>query len=314
LPWIPIVDGHADTLTRLRTEDRTLGGLSPRGQSDLGRLLQAGVSLQVLAICAEPGHGPESALKETLTLIDRFHAELAGREEAFVVWERADLARLGPGRVGFLLALEGAGPLCGRAGLLRVLFRLGLRLLGLAWNGRNDFADGVLVSGGAGLTGAGRALIALAEELGVVVDLAHLGQSGFWDVMGMARKPVVVSHANARALVDNRRNLDDSQLRAVAGCGGVVGVNLYPPFLTSAPTATVDDVLRHLDHLLRMAGPAAVGLGLDFDGIETTPVDLPDMAALPRLVAALGRLGLDQQGLTGLLGGNWLRVFHQILP
>ena len=141
-----------------------------------------------------------------------------------------------------------------------------------------------------------------------------LFRSGFWDVVATARRPIVVSHANARAICDHPRNLTDEQLRAVAAHGGVVGLNLYPPFLLPTGRAGLDDVLRQLDYLLQVAGPQVVGLGLDFDGIELTPIDLPDITALPRLIAVLDRLGLDQDARAGLLGGNWLRVFRQILP
>ncbi len=177
-----------------------------------------------------------------------------------------------------------------------------------------EFADGVKVAGGGGLTGAGRELIALAEALGVVVDVSHLGPAGFSDVMAMAVNPVVASHANARAVCDHPRNLDDDQIRTLASRGGVIGVNLYPPFLSAGSTASTEDVVRHLAHLLHIAGPQAVGLGLDFDGIEATPVDLPDITSLPRLVAAIDHLGLTPAEQTAVLGGNWLRVFRQILP
>ena len=313
MTWSPIVDAHADTLARLSVEDRVLGERSTRGHSDLPRLLEAGVSLQVLAICTEDNNA-ETGLRDTMTMIGRLYTDLRGRDDAFVVCTRADLDRLGPDRVGFILGLEGAGPLCGRLGLLRVLHRLGIRLLGLAWNGRNEFADGIKVEGGAGLTGLGRTLLALAEELGIVVDLAHLNEQGFWDAVAVARQPVVASHANARAVCDHPRNLTDAQLRAIAAHGGVVGLNLYPPFLTTADRAGLDDILRQLDYLLEVAGPQTVGLGFDFDGIEVTPVDLPEITALPRLLSALDRLGLDSAARAGLLGGNWLRVFRQILP
>ncbi|MGE5529241.1 MAG: dipeptidase [Patescibacteria group bacterium] len=308
------MDGHADTLGRLEAEDRTLGGPSARGHSDLARLLSAGVSLQVLAVCTESEPGRESSLHLLLAQLERFYTDLEGRGEAFLVRERADLDRLGPGRVGFLLGLEGAAPLGGRAGMLRILFRLGVRLLGPVWNGRNDFGDGVAVAGGGGLTGKGCELARLAQDLGVLLDLAHMNEAGFWDLLAATEGPVVASHANARAVHDHRRNLSDAQIRALADRGGLVGVNLYPPFLTAAPEATIADVLRHVAHLLDVAGPNAVGLGLDFDGIEKTPVELPDAGALPRLWSALEGLGLDRSSLAKLLGGNWLRVLRQTLP
>ena len=310
---MPFVDGHADTLSRLEPERRSLVDFSTRGHSDLGRLLRAGVSMQVLAICVED-RGLEPGLSEALALVDRFHRELQGCEAAFPVISRTDLDSLKPGRVGFLLGLEGGAPLCGQSHMLRIFFRLGLRLLGLTWNNRNSLADGVMVADGGGLTPSGRDMIRLAGELGVLIDLAHLGPRGFWEAVEMAEHPMVVSHANAGALCGHRRNLSDEQIRAVAAIGGLVGVTLNPPFLTSEPTAGISHVLRHLEHLISVAGPEAVGFGLDFDGIERTPEDLRDISDLPRLLSALARLGLDEAALAGIMGRNWLRVLSQVLP
>lgn len=311
--WSPIVDGHADTLTRLAVEERDLCSPSTRGHSDLDRLLAAGVSLQVLAICLEDREGGGD-LRQVLELCEYCRNEIGRRAEAFLILNRADLDLIGPGRIGFLLGLEGAAPLKGRPELLEPLQAEGLRLLGLTWNHRNAFADGVGVADGAGLTGAGRDLVALAEDLGILLDLAHLGPRGFLEVIAMARRPVVVSHANAFALRPHPRNLTDDQLRSVAARGGLIGVTLYPPFLTEAPRAEIGDVLRHLEHLVRVAGADAVGFGLDYDGIEAAPADLPDITALPRLLAAMDRLGLAEEDRRGILGWNWLRILRQVLP
>lgn len=314
MPWTPIVDGHADTLCRLQAEDRLLCERSQIGHSDLVRLLQAGISLQVLAVCVESDFPADAGLRRLMELMHLFDRSLLGRDDAFQILNKSDLERIAPGRVGFLLGLEGGAPLGGNPGILHQMFRLGLRLLGLVWNNRNDLADGVGVEDGRGLTDQGREIVVTAEDLGMVLDLAHLNRRGFWEVMEIVRQPPVVSHANAGAVCNHRRNLDDDQLRAVAARGGVIGINLYPPFLTDAPTASIDDVLRHLGHMLDIAGLESIALGLDFDGIEATPADLPDITALPLLIAALPHLGLDETSRAAILGRNWLRVFGQILP
>lgn len=317
-----VVDAHADTLLQVVRGRRHLGELSSEGHVDLPRLLAGGVDLQVFAVWVDPSHQGGEALVQVVRALAAFRRELVAEPRLQLVRSRSDLERVGqtPGRVCALLALEGAEALCGGTGaeldVLETLYVLGVRAAGLTWNGRNALADGVEEGdSGGGLTRAGRAVVRAMNRLGMIVDIAHLAPAGVRDVLELSAGPVIASHANCRALCDHPRNLTDAQILALAARGGVLGISFVPEFLRDSPPGAVhlEDVVAHIDHAVQLAGPEHVGLGSDFDGTAQTPVELPDVRFLPRLTEALLRRGYPEPAVEAILGGNFLRVFQQIL-
>ena len=199
--------------------------------------------------------------------------------------KRADIDRaIAAGKIAAFLSIEGGEALAGSLGVLRMLYKVGVRSLTLTWNGRNELGDGVGASG-KGLTAFGRAVVREMNDLGMLVDVSHLSERGFWDAMKVSTQPLIASHANCRALCDHPRNLTDAQIRAVAGQGGVIGVTFVPDFL-GGETPSVDNVLDHIDHMIAVGGEDCVGLGSDFDGTKELPAGLADCTGLPLLTRA----------------------------
>lgn len=311
-----IADGHCDTLWQAPKEQRTLTERSDRGHVDLPRLVEAGVRIQFFALFSDPSHGAVGFTAEALAMIERFYEAVgqSGGQLLPLRW-REDLDQMAPGRVLGLLSLEGGEPLHGRVDLLRAFFRLGVRAMGLTWNHRNELADGLLdAEARGGLTPRGRAVVREMERLGMIIDCSHLSDTGFWDLLEHTTGPIVASHSNARAVCPHGRNLTDEQLRAVAARGGIVGINFLPAFLKAEGPATLDDVIRHIDHIAAVAGVGTVGLGSDFDGISKTPVGLEDVTKTGALAEALLRRGYNEEAVRGIMGENWLRLLRRVLP
>jgi membrane dipeptidase len=303
---VRVVDAHCDTISLVLDEGHDLVGGDARHQVDVPRLRAAGVGIQVLACWNEPEHSGHAAYARCMAKIGTFH-QLVRRAGLRPVTRKADLD---VPELGFILSLEDAAPAMGSLRHLETLHVAGVRMIGLTWNGRNELADGVGVGPRpGGLTDLGRAFVEEMEVLGIVVDLAHVSEPCFWDVIELATKPVAVSHANAKALCDHRRNLTDDQIRAVAKTGGVIGVTYVPSFL-GGDEPDVDTVVRHVEHMISVAGPSVVGLGSDFDGIAKTPVGLEHAGCLPALTAALLARGHAEADVEAMVGGNWLRVFR----
>lgn len=313
-----VVDAHADSVLDVVAGRRRLTRRSPRGHVDFPRLREGGVDVQVFAHWVEPEHKPDRALRRLLVLLDAFLAEVdAAGGTVVVVRSRSDLdAALAARRLAAVIGVEGGEVLHGSLEVLRILFRLGVRVLGLTWNDRNELADGVGEGQAAGgLTRLGVRVVQEMNRLGMVVDVAHLAERGFWDVLEASTRPVIASHAGCRALCDHPRNLSDAQLRGLAQHGGVVGICFYPDFLVpKREEATLRHVADHIDHAVQVAGPDHVGLGSDFDGIDRTPAGLEDVTRLPALTAELERRGYDEATLRKILGENFLRVFRQTWP
>jgi membrane dipeptidase len=238
----------------------------------------------------------------------------AHRDVLSAVCEYSGIRRaLAEEKIAGILTVEGGHVLEGSLGVLRVLYHMHVRCLTLTWNGRNKIAYGVGESEiKKGLTPFGREVVREMERLGMLVDVAHLAPTGFWDVIDMATKPVIDTHANSRVLCDHPRNLTDEQVRALAGTGGVIGVNFVPAFVSPAHP-TVETVADHIEHLAAVGGIDCVGIGSDFDGTAKTVTGLDDVSCLPLLTTCLVDRGWPQADIRKVLGGNWLRVLKETL-
>ena len=232
-----------------------------------------------------------------------------------------DLRRcLDEGAIAMIFHIEGAEAIDPRLNALYMLYEAGLRSLGIVWSRPNAFGHGVPFSfpgspdTGPGLTDAGKALVRACNDLGVLVDLSHLNEKGFWDVAGLSSKPLVATHSGVHALCASPRNLTDRQIDAVRDSGGVIGINFHVGFLRKDGVRNADTPLStlvaHVNYVADRAGIDHVALGSDFDG-ATMPAELGDVAGLPRLMEALRAGGHDDSSLRKIGYQNWIRVLEK---
>ena len=236
-------------------------------------------------------------------------------QELQTIYTAADLKEVMQGnKIGVLLTVEGGEALEGDQSVLYLLFKQGIRSLGLTWNRQNQLAAGVGEGiKGNGLTSFGRMVVRELSALGMIVDLAHINQKGFYDAISMSSTPIIVSHANARALCNHPRNLSDEQLRLVKENGGVVGISFYPPFV-HRKSLSLNKLLDHFVHVAEVAGVEHLGLGSDFDGIDQTVDGLDDVSCLPRLIKGLSARGFSPKEMEQIASRNYLRVIEKVLP
>jgi len=325
----PVFDFHTDLLSRL-LEEPFAGFATGRGtgyerQYDLPRLRAGNVRALVWALFTRDESG-EHPVVRTLRMIDIAHRLEAAHPDALLLARTAaDVERaLAAGKTAAILSIENGVACLDRIELLRTYHRLGVRAMGLVWNGRNALADGCGEEATGGkLTAFGRAVVDEMARLGMLVDVSHLSRAGFWDVAErMGGRPFIASHSNARALCDHRRNLDDEQIRAIAKTGGVIGVNFWSPFLkvgTSSspddgkPPATLADAVAHVKALAERAGSFDhVGIGADYDGIGYGPTGLEDPSRFPAFAEALLAAGLSETDVRKVFFDNFLRVFRAV--
>jgi membrane dipeptidase len=225
------------------------------------------------------------------------------------------------GRFALQLHLEGAEPIDPEANALEVYVRAGVRSVGFVWSRSNVFGHGVPFQfghspdTGPGLTDAGKNLVRACNRLGVVIDLSHLNEAGFWDVAGLSEDPLVATHSGVHAICPSTRNLTDKQLDAIRDSEGIVGVNFHVGFLRpdgadNAAETTVGHIADHIDYLANRIGIDKVALGSDYDG-ATMPAELRDAAGLPLLMTELRSRGYDDAALNKIGTENWLRIFER---
>ncbi|MFN8441485.1 MAG: dipeptidase [Caldilineaceae bacterium] len=227
---------------------------------------------------------------------------------------------LNNGVMAAILHFEGAEAIDADLHNLHAYYAAGLRSIGPVWSRPTIFANGVPFGfphspdTGDGLTDAGKRLVKECNQLGIMIDLSHMNEKGFWDVAAISTKPLVATHSNAHALAPSTRNLTDKQLDAVKESGGMVGLNYHIGFLRSDGRSdqqtTVDELVRHAGYIADRIGIEHLGLGSDFDG-ATMPQDMKDAAGLPLLMAALQAGGFDQSDLRKIAHENWLRVLRK---
>ena len=345
---LPIFDAHCDTVLRLVDDGAQLLDDTGGGHVHAPGLAAANVRCQVFACFAsllEHGDQVVSRSRQLLAAASSLH----GLGPFVIPGSAAELAALEHGdRVGVLLAMEGGEGLGGAPEAVAEVARLGVRCITLAW-GDNELTGSAFGDGTApGLSGLGREVVAEMERLRVLVDVSHISDRAFEDLLAVARRPMVASHSNCRALCDVPRNLTDDQLRAVAASGGVVGINLVSGFLTNEAAAAqrpilarrmagvlqdpgslrrrmrlanqeiahtemppLSSVADHIQHAVQVAGIDAVGLGSDFDGFAHGPQGLKDCRDYPKIVQLLSRRGFTGAELEKLCWHNWMRLFGE---
>jgi len=312
-----VFDGHCDTLLEILYGKRQFGERSPKGHIDLPRLQDGGITAQVFAVYLEDQFLPAGAVKQTLRILDVLYRELAAHAAAMSLATRAaDIEQAKKeGKIAAVIGLEGAEALEGDLGVLRVMYRLGVRLLTVTWSRRNQAADGGYeIRTGGGLTEFGVKLVQECNNLGIILDISHLSPAGARDVLELSKRPVVASHSNCRALCSHWRGLDDEQLHALARNGGLAGVTFVPAFVADErKEASLERLLDHADHMVQVAGIDHVGLGSDFDGFTPpAPRGLEDVSRMPSITEGLLRRGYAESDVRRVLGENWMRVFREV--
>ncbi len=345
-PPVPVFDGHNDTLLKLEMRERAGRGKSFFDHSsedhiDLPRARAGGFAGGLFAMfvpgvqdmqlmrslgSADPRHyqrlGQEEALSWTLSMTSRaLKLEAASQGACRIARSAREIeAAMAAGQMAMVLHIEGAECIGPDLAALDVLHAAGLRSLGPVWSRRNIFGDGVPMAfpsspdTGEGLTDLGRQLVRRCNALGIMVDLSHITEKGFWDVAAISDRPLIASHSNAHALCPSARNLTDRQLAAIAESKGLVGVNFHCAFLREDgrpdSNTPLETVVRHAAYLIDKLGEDHVGLGSDFDGC-LVPRDIGDVSGLPRLIAAFRDHGFGENLIEKLAWKNWISVISR---
>lgn len=322
-PLIGIVDGHNDLPWRLRSYDYDLarldlGHTQSEGHTDLPRARQGGLVGQFWSVFVPGSFRGADAVTATLQQVDFVH-ELVARypEDLTLVTSAAGLRECidagAGGPIASLLGAEGGHSIDNSLGVLRNLYRLGVRYLTLTHNENNDWADAATDEPRHhGLTDFGRSVVAEMNRLGMMVDLSHTAPATMHAALDASRAPVIFSHSSCRAVHDHPRNVPDDVLRRLHDTDGIVMVTFVPKFVTGEPRARIADVVAHVEHAREVAGLDHIGIGGDYDGVAETPHGLEDVSSYPRLLAALADRGWSRRELEKLAHGNLVRVMDRV--
>lgn len=255
----------------------------------------------------------DKAFDAALAMMRRTKAEMAKNSDMISLATNYDelMKNHKNGLMSGILTVEEGGIIHGKMERLEELHREGVRLITLTWNFENCFGYPNGAEGG--LKPFGIEAVERMNDLGMIVDVSHLSDGGFWDVMKYSKKPAIASHSNARRECGHRRNLTDEMIRALAEKGGISGLNFYPAFLSDEGKANVDDIVRHMVHMYHVGGEEFVAIGTDFDGFEGAVDGLEHMGKMPEFYEALRKRKFTDSQIEKFCYKNALRVIREVL-
>ncbi len=327
-----LIDGHND-VTSDTVKGMDIGPLRSSGHTDAVRMKKGGMGAQFFAayVGAEYMEKNGSAHR-ALEMIDTIRYDIVEKHpNDFVLARTADgiVKARKQGKIAALIGIEGGHAIEGSERLLRDFYALGVRYMTLTHSKNHEWAGSSGEKDNVGLSAHGKEIVAEMNRLGMMVDIAHVSDKTFWDVIETSKSPVFSSHSSARAVSNIARNMTDEMLRAVGKKGGLVMVNFGCEFLsqksadtsswtnpnaktTKCEQATIDDVVAQINHIRKVAGVDAVGLGSDFDGVSCVPKGLEDVSQWPNLTRKLLEVGYTPAEIRKVYGGNLLRFMRSV--
>ncbi|MBQ7278663.1 MAG: dipeptidase [Clostridia bacterium] len=305
----PIADAHCDFLYGAMEYGYDLNTLRREQVVHLPYMQKGNVKLQLFAVWYDQKLRTPP-LQQGLTMVDCYKRMLAGNP-ALVPFTR-DFDPQGD-KIATVLTIEG-GEVCeGSLAMLRIFHELGVRAMTMTWNENNELAGAAMARRQKGLTLLGLEMLREMNRLGVAMDVSHLSDQGIRDALEISTCPIFASHSNARALKDSPRCLPDDLIRDIALQGGVIGVNFYAPQLTENKLACIDDIVRHILHIVSIGGVDCCCFGSDFDGMSTYPKDLKNGADFPALCQALLKAGFNEEQVSRIAYWNLHRYLSQFV-
>lgn len=313
-----IVDLHADTILRLYRNKQFLSKEYPGAQVDIPKWKRGGVKVQFFAISSPtPDKRPMIKKWEDIEYIPYFKRVVEKHPEIEQVTTHSEAQRVvNQGKIAIVLTVEGAGLIEDKIERVQMLYDAGVRAVGPIWNITNCLGDSARdAPRWNGLSPFGKEVIKEMNRLGIMIDVSHASEKAAWDIIHTSTQPVFASHSNAMAVRRHARNLTDDQIFVIASNGGIIGVCLHRTFLRKGlERATIDDVVAHVKHLIKVGDIDCVAIGSDFDGKAFLPIGLEDTGKLPALMKALFEAGLTEDQVKKIFGENAMRYFARICP
>ncbi|NBG87358.1 dipeptidase [Isachenkonia alkalipeptolytica] len=314
-----VIDFHCDTMLRIMDSGEGAELKANDFQVDIGKLKQGKVLAQFFALFFDlkvVSRKKKSPFDHTMEMLQRFEEELKKNpgDIALAKGSKDLLKNEGKGKISAFLTIEEGEAIEGSLDKLSAFHQRGVRLITLTWNHENQigFPNIHYQNRDRGLKPFGKEVIEAMNHLGMLIDVSHLSDGGFWDVAEGSKQPFIASHSNARTVKTHPRNLSDEMLRALGNGGGVTGLNFAHYFLSDDPISKIEAMLKHMRHIINVAGIEALVLGSDFDGISST-LEIQDMGEIQGLIAAMEKEGFSSKEIEYITHKNGRRMIHEVL-
>ncbi len=275
-----VFDLHCDTVSTAMNKKSSL--FENNLHIDLKRGLKNECWVQTFAFWIDDIYKGESAWENLLAQHSFFKEQFNKNKDKMHYFDGEVKSRV----CNYILSVEGGRAIAGKIDRIKTLKEMGISFFTLVWNGKNELASGVLAKGG--LTDLGKKAVDMLEKEGIIIDVSHLNEQGFYDLASIAKKPFVATHSNAYSICPHKRNLKNEQIKHLITSGGIIGINLYPLFVNGKDDYTIDEIIKHIEHILALGGENTLALGTDFDGADM-PKAINQITALEKLYNSMVR-------------------------
>lgn len=307
-----VIDFHCDTILKIYEEDSQLK--SNEYSVDLDKLKKANSLAQFFALFVELSSS-EDPLQKCLKMLDRFYEELNKNNNSILLATNYKdfIYNKAKGKISAFLTVEEGAVLKGEISNIRILHKLGVKLITLTWNYPNEIGYPNCIPDfmSKGLTPFGIEVVEEMNKLNMIIDVSHLSDGGFYNVAKYSKTPFVASHSNARAITNNPRNLTDEMIKILSEKGGVMGINFYGQFLGGGDFSKIEDIIRHIKHIKNVGGIDVISLGSDFDGISST-LEIENIGQIDELHRSLKKNNFTEEEIEKIFYKNALRLLKEI--
>lgn len=318
-----IIDLHCDTISKIYEADYEIGkkiNLSKNDlQVDIEKLIASNSMAQFFALyidLEQKYKKDEKTVEYCLGMLDCFYRALEENKDKIALARNYDEMNknINDGKISAFLTIEEGGAIQGELFNLRNFYRLGVRLMTLTWNFPNEIGYPNIKEEymNMGLTNFGIEVVHEMNRLGMIIDVSHLSDKGFYDVAALSKVPFIASHSNARSMKMNSRNLTDDMIKILAQKGGVTGINFAGHFLSNDDISSVDYMVRHIKHIKKVGGIEVIALGTDFDGIDGN-LEIENIGEIRLLLQALEKSGFTPEEIDKISYKNAARIIKDVM-
>ncbi|OCL26104.1 peptidase M19 [Orenia metallireducens] len=311
-----LIDLHCDTIYRIFTENKKARLRDNSFHVDINKLEKSNSIAQFFALFLDLEEIESSPLEHTLAMLDRFYQELKENQDKIKIAcsYKELIENQKNGKISAFLTIEEGQALEGSLTNLRNFYRLGVRLITLTWNYPNTigYPNTQEEYRSKGLSLFGKKVVKEMNKLGMLIDVSHLSDQGFYDVAKLSTSPFIASHSNARIIRNHSRNLTDAMIRTLANKGGIMGINFSSSFLANKEISEIADIIKHIKYIHKVGGIDTVALGSDFDGIDCE-LELGNIGEMDKLYSALKKAGFNEDDIEKIYYKNAERVIKEVL-
>lgn len=310
------IDGHCDTLSEALDKKKSL--FKNDLQFSIDRANKMGGGIQVMACFVDTKFltTKSDGFTRCNNILNKFKQYEKNNNLNILLKNKKDVINaIKSNETKVILSIENGVAISGDLENVDYFYNQGVRIMSITWNDDNDLGCGAQTKNDTGLTKLGFEYVKKLNDLGIIIDVSHLSEKSFWDVMSVSTKPIVATHSNVYSICNHPRNLKDNQIKAIAKCGGMIGICFYTDFLNSNKRADVKDIVEHIKYIKNLVGIDCIGLGSDFDGMsyEKTASGVEDISKIKNIIEEMEFQCFSCEDIVKIMWKNWADYFMKML-